>query len=1008
MKVSPMMQQYLDIKEQYKDCILFFRLGDFYEMFFDDALLASKELELTLTGKSCGQEERAPMCGVPFHAADSYIAKLVEKGHKVAICEQTEDPAQAKGIVKREVIQIVTPGTITSQSILSEKENNYLASVYAGSDAMSVAYCDISTGELYLTEYKGSDLYDVILNELVKINASEIILSQTFSEEYPTDEIKNITGAYINILGDAYFSEKSCEEIIKAQFNCISLTGLGLDFRPCAVPALGSLLNYLLETQKQTLKHLTHINIYEIGMHMALDKATIRNLEITETLYEKKIQGSLLGILDKTHTAMGSRKMRQWLREPLNNAKEINLRLDGVEELYNELIIRNNIKQNLKQIYDFERLAGRIACGNANGKDLIALRNSIAVLPEIKSDLGVLHSEIMQSIDSRICDLSAVYNIIEQKLAGLVASKIINAKEFNLPENAKSSSIKIPIYDVYFAMINNNILDRKHFEAEDAGETEKAVYAAYLEYKQGVYDRLTYELTEGATPYSKLSKEYQVYQSNIVSLLREEGVIMKELVDDNDATQTAWAKEEVISLKEYLQYCIAMNWIDVSKLDLNDKYSDSTEVYDKLLEYTINAIDHTTEFQKRFYKYMLLNDKITGKQICMLLCEQQVVDIPAEDEEALYSGKLSAYQFMMNRINNLEITPAQLALDPCNASVVITDVNTGDVLAMVSYPGYDNNKMANTVDAEYYAQLNADKSSPQLNFATQYKAAPGSTFKIVSATAGLLENVINLQSRVNCVGTFTEITPSPRCWKISGHGYENVTSAIKDSCNYFFYNVGYQLATRTGSYNEEAGLDTLSKYADLYGLTDKSGVEIGEYAPDVSTKDPVRSAIGQGSNSYTTVGLARYVTTIANSGTCYNLTLLDKTTDSQGNLLKEYHAGVRNQIDLPQEYWDAFHLGMRQVVENKKYFSDLAVNAAGKTGTAEQTASRPNHALFICYAPYENPEIAIATRIPFGYSSDYAAQFTRDIIKYYYGLAEEDDLITGTADTLDNAVSNEM
>ena len=316
--------------------------------------------------------------------------------------------------------------------------------------------------------------------------------------------------------------------------------------------------------------------------------------------------------------------------------------------------------------------------------------------------------------------------------------------------------------------------------------------------------------------------------------------------------------------------------------------------------------------------------------------------------------------------------------------------------------------MANTVDAEYYARLNADKSSPQLNFATQYKAAPGSTFKIVSATAGLMENVINLQTKVNCVGTFTEITPSPRCWKISGHGYENVTSAIKDSCNYFFYNVGHQLATSSGSYNEEAGLETLSKYADLYGLTDKSGVEIGEYAPDVSTKDPVRSAIGQGSNSYTTVGLARYVTTIANSGTCYNLTLLDKTTDSRGNLLKEYHAEVRNQIDLPQEYWNAFHLGMRQVVENKKYFSDLAVNVAGKTGTAEQTASRPNHALFICYAPYENPEIAIATRIPFGYSSDYAAQFTRDIIKYYYGLAEEDDLITGTADSLDNAVSNEM
>ena len=251
------------------------------------------------------------------------------------------------------------------------------------------------------------------------------------------------------------------------------------------------------------------------------------------------------------------------------------------------------------------------------GSEKVVVNNTGKVITILERKEAQPGADVYLTIDKDLTE--AVYNIIEQKLAGLVASKIINAKEFNLPENAKSSSIKIPIYDVYFAMINNNILDRKHFEAEDAGETEKAVYAAYLEYKQGVYDRLTYELTEGATPYSKLSKEYQVYQSNIVSLLREEGVIMKELVDDNDATQTAWAKEEVISLKEYLQYCIAMNWIDVSKLDLNDKYSDSTEVYDKLLEYTINAIDHTTEFQKRFYKYMLLNDKITGKQICICL-----------------------------------------------------------------------------------------------------------------------------------------------------------------------------------------------------------------------------------------------------------------------------------------------------------------------------------------------------------------------------------------------------
>ncbi len=490
MKVSPMMQQYLDIKEQYKDCILFFRLGDFYEMFFDDALLASKELELTLTGKSCGQEERAPMCGVPFHAADSYIAKLVEKGYKVAICEQTEDPAQAKGIVKREVIRIVTPGTITSQSILSEKENNYLAAIYAGEDAMAAAYCDISTGELYLTEYTGSDLYDVILNELVKINASEIIISQTFSEKYPIDEIKNITGAYINVPGDSYFSEKTCEELIKAQFHCISLTGLGLDFRQCAVPALGALLGYLLETQKQTLKHLTRINQYEIGSHMALDKATIRNLEITETLYEKKTQGSLLGILDKTHTAMGSRKMRQWLREPLNNAAEINQRLEGVSELFGELIARNNIKESLKQIYDFERLAGRIACGNANGKDMIALKNSIAVLPDIKGELSGLRSEILTKINAEIHDLAEVYDLIDRAICDEPPFAVKEGNLIKAGYSEELDKLKFSIKDAKEWISSLEHKERERTGIKNLKVGYNRVFGYYLEITRSYYDMI--------------------------------------------------------------------------------------------------------------------------------------------------------------------------------------------------------------------------------------------------------------------------------------------------------------------------------------------------------------------------------------------------------------------------------------------------------------------------------------------------------------------------------------
>ena len=601
----------------------------------------------------------------------------------------------------------------------------------------------------------------------------------------------------------------------------------------------------------------------------------------------------------------------------------------------------------------------------------------------------------------------AVYNILEQRLAGLISQKIVNAKEYRAGANSSSSDILIPIYDVYFAMFNNSIIDLKAMAEEDAGDTEKQVYQAYLTYKEDVYERLRKELTDSLTPYNALTEEYQVYQSRIVSLLNDQGVIMTEAVDTSDDTYLAWTRDEVISLNEYLKYCIAQNWIDVSRLDLNVKYSESDEVYRKLMDYIIQAVDKNTEFQKRIYKYMLLSDRITGRQVCQILCEQGLTDIPAEDQEAIFAGRMSAYEFMKRRINSLEITPAQLALDPCNASAVIVDVNSGDTLALVSYPGYDNNMMANSVNAEYFAKLNADKSSPQINYATQYAAAPGSTFKMVMATAGLMEGVISLDSVIDCTSLYTNIEPSPRCWSRYGHGNENVTTAIRDSCNFFFYDVGYRLATREGTYNDSQGIESIAKYADMYGLTEKSGLEISETAPSVSDYDPVRSAIGQGSHSYTTAGLARYAATVANSGTCYELTLIDRITDSQGNVIRENEPRVRNQIDLPEKYWNAIHSGMRQVVENKVYFNDLAVNVAGKTGTAEQTKSRPSHALFVCYAPYENPEIAIATRIPFGYSSDHAAQATRDIIMYYYGLAE-DELITGEAELPDAGISNEM
>lgn len=607
--------------------------------------------------------------------------------------------------------------------------------------------------------------------------------------------------------------------------------------------------------------------------------------------------------------------------------------------------------------------------------------------------------DVWLTIDSEL--QIASYQILEQGIAGILADKIVNIKEYNASEGSSNKDIKIPIYDVYFAIINNSVVDIGHFDDDDAGEKEKEVYAKYQSYRDGVYDKLRTGLLETRTPYNKLSKEYKVYQSNIMSLLYSNGVVDSDKVDKEDETYLAWTKEEVISLSEYLNYCIGKSWVDVSKLNLEDKYIDSDATFEQIVDYIIEMIDGNQEFQKKLYKYMLLNDVITGKDICMLICEQDAADFPVEEEGKLYNGTLTAYQFMMNRITNLEITPAQLALDPCNGAVVITDVKTGDVLAMVTYPGYDNNKLANTIDAKYWAKLMTDKSSPSLNYATQYKAAPGSTFKMVSAAAGLCEGIISLTSKTNCTGVFNTIENGPKCWKTWGHGSLDVTGAIQNSCNVFFYDVGYRLSLVNGEYNVQTGLDTLAKYADLFGLTEKSGVEVEEYSPDVSDIDPVRSAIGQGSGSYTTVGIARYVTTVANNGTCYNLTLLDKVTDSEGSTLIEYEPDIRNKVDMPIEYWNAIQLGMRKVVQGKSYFNDLAVNVAGKTGTAEQIKSRSNHALFVGYAPYEEPEIAFAVRIPFGYSSDYAAQVAREIIKYYYGLAAEEDILTGTAD-MDN------
>ncbi len=596
-----------------------------------------------------------------------------------------------------------------------------------------------------------------------------------------------------------------------------------------------------------------------------------------------------------------------------------------------------------------------------------------------------------------------VYNILEAKLASILLTKIRNIKEYKPAENAGSSDILIPIDDVYFALINNNVIDSSHFTEKSAGENEKTVYQSFLDRKKIVMDTLRQELIELKTPYNQLPVEYQIYESAITSLLYANSIIMDSKIDTSNETYIAWTKDEVISLNEYLNYVIAENWIDVSKLELGSQYSSSEEIYNQLLTYIFDNLDNNSSFNKKIYKYMIRDNDISGRQICNILLEQNIVEVEEEELERYQSGSISPYDFMLNRIRNIDITPAQLALDPHSASLVVTEVNTGKVKALVSYPGYDNNKMANGVDAEYFSSLLNDLSTPMINYATYQKTAPGSIFKMVSATAGLSEGVIDMSSTVLCTGTFDKIDPQrpPHCWiwPRGSHGSLNVTGGIQHSCNNFFYEVGYRLGTIGDKYSPDLGLQKLTKYADLYGLTDVSGVEIEESAPQVSDIDAVRSAIGQGTNNFTTVGLARYVTTVANSGTCYNLTLLDKLTDHNKNVLTDYSAEVRNTIDMDKNYWNSIQSGMRKVVESKKYYNGLSINVAGKTGTAQESTSRPNHALFVCYAPYENPEIAIAARVANGYTSDYTAQIAKDVIQYYYDLVDEEEIV-GSAEAL--------
>ena len=605
------------------------------------------------------------------------------------------------------------------------------------------------------------------------------------------------------------------------------------------------------------------------------------------------------------------------------------------------------------------------------------------VLDEQDSSAG---NDVYLTIDINL--QKKIYNALEDKIIQILLTYMRNGDtKYSYNSNGSVDTVYILAKEVYFALIDNNIVSIKHI-ASQSTDTERQIYSAFLSKQDSTMEWLRNELSVGDTPYGKLDEEQQLYIWYVYTSLKDRGVFNTANVDTDDNVYKDWTEGNGTSLKELLTHGISKNWINLNIFS-SEQYTSLQESYDALIDYIDSYLREDTSFYKKMYKYMVNAGNISGRQICMLLYEQGVLDMNDENSRyaSLASGGLGAYEFMVYAITNKIITPAQLALQPCSASTVITNPQNGDILAMVSYPSYDNNKLSGTVDAKYFNSLINDKAAPMINRATQSFTAPGSTYKPCTTIAGMDTGTISSGTSFSCSGSFDKVTPAPKCWRLSGHGGEVAATAIRDSCNVYFYNVGYNLACRKdGTYNSTYGTSTLQKYSDLLGLSTKAGVEIEENSPQASNTNSIASAIGQGNHKYSTLNLARYVTTIASSGKCYNLTLIDKITDSDGNLIRKNEAEVDHQVELSSNIWDTVHEGMTLAGNSYTGISKLGMKIAAKSGTAQENTKEPDHSLLVTYSPYDNPEICVSVCIQHGYSSGTSIDLTADIYKIYYGL----------------------
>jgi len=582
-----------------------------------------------------------------------------------------------------------------------------------------------------------------------------------------------------------------------------------------------------------------------------------------------------------------------------------------------------------------------------------------------------------------------IYYIIEKNLASILGEVIVPEMDYGT-KGESSEDIRIPIYEVYYALFNNNVVNINHFNAADATELELKVYGYYLNKRDSVIEKLQKHLEYGSTTLkSRLSEDMQDYLSYTMSQMIGKDFLSSEKMDSSDATYQSYINGRT-SAAEFIAYSINNQWVNLDALGITGEYYSTDEIYHILLEKTFASLYNNKEFDLKLYRDLIFNYKLSGKEICLLLFDQNVLEYNEQEYSNLRRNKVSAYDFLMQKIADVEITPAQLALDPCSGTVVQTDVNTGAVTALVTYPSYDTNRLTNKIQWDYYSTLLADKSNPLYNRATQQRTTTGSTIKMMTTVSGLMNGVISINEKIYDNVIFDKIVPSPSCWSTRGHKEQDFSNAITNSCNYYFYEVGYRLATdRNGKYSDRLGISKLVETSKLFGLDSKTGLELGEAVPAFAETDAVRSSIGYG-HSFTPLQISRYVNTLATQGTLYKYTLIDKITDKDGITVQSLTPVVENQItDISNKAWSKITTGMENVILKysanlKNAYADIPVLVAGKTGSAQQGANIPPHSVFVSYAPSDNPEISVTAVIANGYSGNYSGYLCRDIYGYYY------------------------